>query len=72
MSFEDSRITVGTNWITVCNGLWHGVFLEDGSALYPGPCRCDEDPSWYRAVVNEPDPAAERRASRRGGDNRRA
>lgn len=64
MSFEDSRITVGTNWITVCNGLWHGVFLEDGSAIYPGPCHCDEEPFWHPAMQEaEADGTGERRSA---------
>jgi hypothetical protein len=63
MSIEESRITVGTNWITVCNGLWHGVFLEDGSAIYPGPCRCEEEPSWHPAAVKEAEEVRVRKKS---------
>jgi hypothetical protein len=65
MSIEDSRITVGTNWITVCNGLWHGVFLEDGSAIYPGPCRCEDEASWTPAM-KEAEGAGDGRDRRRG------
>ena len=69
MSFEDCRITVGTNWITVCNGLWHGVFLEDGSAIYPGPCHCEEELSCNPApAIKEAEEIGDGRKSRRAHD----
>jgi hypothetical protein len=43
MSSDGPRITVGTRWITVCNGIWHAIFLEDDGGMYPGSCNCDED-----------------------------
>lgn len=42
MSGDALRISVGVEWITLCNGLWHSVFLADDSSRYPGgPCSCD-------------------------------
>jgi len=36
-------IAVGTEWITVCNGLWHSVFIANDRSLHPGPCTCGSD-----------------------------
>lgn len=43
MRADGPHITVGTNWITVCNGVWHAIFLADDSAMYPGSCSCETD-----------------------------
>jgi len=40
MSGNVPWIAIGTEWITVCNGFWHSVFLADDRSLYPGPCTC--------------------------------
>lgn len=41
MRADGPHITVGTNWITVCNGVWHAIFLAEDSSMYPGSCNCD-------------------------------
>lgn len=50
MSSDGPRITVGTRWITVCNGIWHAIFLEDDGSMYPGSCNCEEDGPKARAM----------------------
>lgn len=40
MESSSLDISVGESWITVCNGVWHLIFLEyEQPGLPGGPCR---------------------------------
>jgi hypothetical protein len=53
MSGNAPWIAVGVEWITVCNGLWHSVFLVNDRSPYPGgPCTCGRDDSNRTLIRN--------------------
>jgi hypothetical protein len=40
MESSSLHVSVGESWITVCNGMWHLIFLEKEQPGLPGgPCR---------------------------------
>lgn len=44
-------ISVGESWITVCNGTWHLIFLENERPGLPGgPCRGESTTSLDESV----------------------
>ena len=81
MKIKTPQITVGSAWITVCNGMWHAVFVAGDEDASPGSCSCDDSESTstlFRKVDSlfdcggEPNrTSSESRARRERGGTRR-